>query len=156
MIFWWELSILTFVLSVMLPLGSKVWYFLREGKLNQLFSWPGSPTVERVNFERVWILILILILMCETVLMTLIKYWFGSPSFVNKTQLKCTYMLTELYKLIPFYVLTLQGRILEKDIQARVKVWWIEVLDLVGFAGRTWVEILCNRKKYLWTFRRVM
>ena len=66
--------------------------------------------------------------MCETVLMTLMKYWFGSPSFVNKTQLKCTYMLTELYKLIPFYVLTLQGRISEKDIKAnaRWRVWAVK------------------------------
>ena len=106
--------------------GSKVWYFFREGKLNQLFSWPGSPIVECVNFERVWILILIL--MCENVLKTLMKYWFDSPNFVNKTQLNRTYMLTELYKLIHFYVLTLQGRISEKDIKAnaRWRVWAIK------------------------------
>ena len=128
---------------------------LLEVKLNQLFSWPGSQLDELMNLSclnthththlDVW-----------NCLMTLMKYWFGSPSFVNKTQLKCTYMLTELYELIPFYVLILQGRILEKDIQARVKVWWTEVLDLVGFEIRSLVEVLCNRKKYLWTFRRVM
>ena len=135
MIIWWEMSILTFILCVMLPSGSKVWYFLREGKLNQLFSWSGSPTVERMNFERVWILILIL--MCETVLMTLMKHWFGSPNFVNKTQLNRTYMIAELYELILFYVLTLQGKILEKNIQARVKMWGTEVSNLVGFASRS-------------------
>ena len=43
-----------------------------------------------------------LIMVCETLLMILMKYWFGSSSFVNKTQLKCTYMLTEIYELTLF------------------------------------------------------
>ena len=56
--------------------------------------------------------------------MTLMNYWFDSLSFLNKIQLNRTiYMLTELYELIPFYVLTVQERILEKDVQARVKMW---------------------------------
>ena len=136
-LFWWfpdEKWVFLHLFCVWCFLCEVVWYFLREGKLNQLFSWPGSPTVECVNLWTclnththldVW--------NCfddsvELLILSIKALWIKLSWFVQ-------YMLAELYELIfSFHVLTLQERIPEKVIPARVKMWWTEVLDLVGLA----------------------
>ena len=87
LLFWW---ISYWWLSdekwVFLQCLCQLWCFLWEVQLNQLLSGLRSPTVELVNvFEYsysyfIW----------ENTLMSLMKYWFGLLSFVNKTQLNST------------------------------------------------------------------